>query len=58
MLNTSKWFQELFSFDLVKKLDFDSDPESDPEIPVNSDPDFPSKSDPHLEIIFSYPTHC
>jgi len=44
----------IISFDLVKKLDFDPDPESAPEIPVKSDPDpeFPSKSDPDPEIIF------
>jgi len=42
---------------LGKKLNFDSDPESDPEIPVKSDPDpkFPLKSDP--EIIFADSTH-
>jgi len=37
-----------FSFELVKKLDLDPDPESDPEIPLksDSDPEFPTKSDP------------
>jgi len=45
-------FQTNFSFDLVKKLDFDLDP----EIPVKEDPypEFPSNWDP--EIIFSDPT--
>jgi len=42
-----------------KKLEFDLDPESDPEIPVKKDPDpdpeISSKSD--LGIIFSDLTH-
>jgi len=51
---------KMFSFDLVNKLDFDPDPESDPEMPLKSDPDpeFPSKSRPDPEIIFSDPTQC
>jgi len=37
-----------------KKLDFDPDPEMDPELPEKSDPD----PDPDQEIIFSETTHC
>jgi len=54
-------FEKYFSFNLVKKFDFDPDPESDAEIPVkwnpDFDPEFPSKSDPDPEIIFLHPTH-
>ena len=43
--------QHIFvQFDLVKKLDFDPDPKSDPGKPVKSDWD--------PEIIFLDPTHC
>jgi len=34
LFNTYKGFLKNVSFDLVKKLDFDPDPESHPEIPV------------------------
>jgi len=57
-LNFLNDFNKNVFVDLARKFDFDSDPESDPEIPVKSDLDlkFPSKSDP--EIIFSDPTQC
>jgi len=39
-------------FELVKKFDFDPDPESDPELPWKSDPgpELPWKSDPGPEL--------
>ena len=53
---------KIFSFDLVKRLDFDLDPESDPEMPINwalePNPEFPSELDLDPEMIFSDPTHC
>jgi len=44
----------LFYFVFFKKLDFNPDPEMDP------DPELSEKSDPEPdpEIIFSAPTHC
>jgi len=34
LFKTTKWFNKKFAMDLWKKLDFDPDPESDPEIHV------------------------
>jgi len=54
MLNTSKWFVHFFLFVFFKKIDFDSDPEMNPDL----DLELPEKSGPDTEIIFSDPTHC
>jgi len=46
MLHTSECFLIFFSFDFVKKFNFDPDTESDTE----SDPESPAKSDPDPEL--------